>query len=115
MKEYYTPSERLELVIKSLARSQKEFCEATGLQPSIVSRICKGQFPLSEIRVQAIIKAYPEVNPQFLRDGTSYPGDISLEVVRANLTKVIKERDNTIAVLTKELELLQRVVDKLTR
>lgn len=115
MKEYYTPSERLELVIKSLASSQKEFCDVTGIQPSTISRIRKGEFPLSEIRIQSIIKAYPTVNPQFLRDGTSYPGDLSVEVVRAKLTKVIQERDKTISVLTKELELLQKVIEKLTK
>ena len=116
MKDYYSPEERLQFVMDNCARgNQVEFCQKTGLLASTVSRVRSGQLKLSEDRIQSICSAYPAVNPQFLRDGISYPGDISIEIVKARLEEEIKKRDNLIESLQKQLKLDQRIIARLTK
>ena len=52
-----------------------------------------------------ILATYPEVNPQWLRTGTGYPGDLSPELVRARYEKVLAEKDALIRTL-------QKIIDK---
>ena len=116
MKDYYSPEERLQFVMDNCARgNQVEFCQKTGLLASTVSRVRSGQLKLSEDRIQIICSAYPAINPQFMRDGISYPGDISVEVVKANMVREIKKRDNLIELLQNQIKLDQRIIARLTK
>lgn len=95
--------------------NQVEFSQKTGLLESTVSRIRSGQLKLSEDRIQSICSAYPSINAQFLRDGISYPGDISVEVVKAKMETEITKRDNLIDSLQNQLKLDQRIIARLTK
>lgn len=115
MKDYYSPSERLRLIIDSCAGSQRRFAELVGTDESAVSRLISSNRVLTEARIQTICDAFPAVSPQFLRDGTSYPGDISAEAVRSRMEKVVKQKDDIIETLRKEIEMQRKVIEKLVK
>lgn len=116
MKSYYTSGERLQLVIDCVANgNQAEFASKTAIQASTLSRIRSGELPLSEQRIAVICAKYPQVSAQFLRDGVSYPGDLSAELVQDKLQKALAERDDLIATLRKEIELQQAIIAKLLK
>lgn len=112
MERVMTESERLSFLIKTLENGiAKRFCEKTGLEMSKVSRIRAGELRLYR-QYDKIRKAYPEVNREWLETGVGYPGDLTIELVRERLTKVIEERDKLIKALRKELELQQRIIEE---
>lgn len=116
MKSYYSPGERVQLVIDCLVGgNQTEFANVTGIHQSTLSRIRSGELPLSEQRIAIICTKYPQVSAQFLRDGTSYPGDLSAEIVQNKLQRAIYEKDVLIETLRREIELQQKVIDKLLK
>ena len=116
MKDYYTPEERIQFIMDAVAKgNQGDFCEKTGLLESTVSRMRSGMLKLSEERIQVICKAYPSVNAQFLRDGMSDPGDITVEIVKERMQREIEKRDKLIETLQNQLKLDQRIIARLTK
>ena len=116
MKDYYTPKERLRLVVDCCAGgSQRKFSDATGIDEGTVSRMLGSDRVLTEHRISAIVGAYPAVSPQFMRDGISYPGDISVEAVRVRMEKVIEQKDKVIDTLQKEIEMQRKVIERLVK
>lgn len=116
MKDYYTPKERLRLIIDSCAGgNQRKFADATGIDEGTVSRMLSNDRVLTEHRIGMIASAYPAVSPQFLRDGISYPGDISVEAVRVKMEKVIAQRDKIIETLQNEIDMQRKVIEKLVK
>ena len=84
--------------------SAVNFAKSIGIDKTRMSKIVHGQLRLSGL-FDAIIAAYPDVNPQWLRTGEGYPGDLSAELVRARYEKIIEEKDALIRTL-------QRVIDE---
>ena len=116
MKDYYTPKERLRLIVDCCAGgNQRVFADVTHIGESQVSRMLKSDHVLTEHRISMIVGAYPAVSPQFLRDGVSYPGDISVDTVRSRMGKVIAQKDKIIDTLQKEIEMQRKVIEKLVK
>ena len=65
-------------------------------------------------RYDAIMAAYPMLNREFLTTGEGYPGDLSIELVRERMQTLLAEKDRVINTLTRELELNQKVIARLT-
>lgn len=109
-----TDSEILDFLIKTLeGNNARKFAEKTGITPPILSRIRKGELRLSK-RYDAIMAAYPMLNREFLTTGEGYPGDLSIELVRERMQTLLAEKDRVINTLTRELELNQKVITRLT-
>lgn len=107
-----TDSEMMSYLIQHLeGNNAKAFCDKTGILASTVSRIVSGQLNMCP-QIQKIVKAYPDVNSAWLSSGEGYPGDIDLETVKHHYRELLAERDKHIAVLMKELELQQRVLER---
>lgn len=105
-----TESERLDYIIKMLEGGvAARFSEKTGLPAPKISRIKRGELRLYRL-YEIILRAYPQINREWLETGVGYPGDLSIELVKERLTKVIEDRDRVIKALTKELELQQRII-----
>lgn len=73
-----TDSEKLKAIISTLkksrsVRNQQEFNEITGINKSVTSEIVNGKRTLSKQYVHSICTAFPQINSQWLIDGT---GDI---------------------------------------
>ncbi len=107
-----TEPERLDFLIRRLESGvASRFSERTGIPTPKISRIRSGELRLVKV-VGDIIRAYPQVNREWLETGTGYPGDLSIELVKERLTKVIEERDRVIRSLTKELDLQRKIIEK---
>ena len=110
-----TDSEILDFLIKTLAgNNAKRFSEKTGITTTILSRIRSGELRLKK-RYDQIMLAYPMINRDWLTTGEGYPGDLSVELVRDKMQRIIADKDETIKTLTKELKLQQKVIARLTR
>jgi len=100
-----TEAQRAQYLIENCANgSATDFAKSIGVDKTRISRIVHGQLKLSRL-FDAIIAAYPDVNPQWLRTGVGYPGDLSAELVRQRYEKIIAEKDSLIRTL-------QRVIDE---
>ena len=51
------------------------------------------------------------MNREWLETGVGYPGDLTVELVRDRLMKVVEDRDRVIKTLAKEIELQQRIIE----
>lgn len=110
-----TEGERLEFLITHLtAGNLTEFSRRTGIIKSTLSRIKSGQLRLRG-KVDAIITAYPMVERKWLETGEGYCGDLSVEVVRNQMKRIVAEKDSIIKALTDELKLNQEVMRKLAK
>lgn len=106
-----TEAERMEFLIRRLeAGVAARFSDRTGIPTPKISRIRNGELRLVKV-VDDILRAYPQVNREWLETGAGYPGDLSIELVKARLTKVIEERDRVIRSLTKELDLQRKIIE----
>lgn len=74
MVDYMEANERLKVVVDRVEEgNQRRFADRCGLQYATVNRLLKGVFKMSEHYVREICKAYPNVNPDFLRGEADAP------------------------------------------
>ena len=107
-----TEAERLDYLIKTLESGVAvRFAEKTGMSLPKVSRIRGGELRLNK-QYDAIVRAYPQVNREWLETGVGYPGDLTVDLVKERLTKVIEDRDRIIKTLAREVELQQRIIEE---
>lgn len=83
--------------------SAVDFAKSIGIDKTRLSKIVHGQLHLNRL-YDAILNAYPEVNPQWLRTGEGYPGDITAELVKIKYEKIIAEKDALIRTLQRVIE-----------
>ena len=99
-----TESERAQYLIDNCCGgSSVRFAKSIGIDKTRLSKIVHGQLRLSGL-YDVIIATYPDVNPQWLRSGEGYPGDLSVELVRARYEKVIADKDSLIRTLQRIIE-----------
>lgn len=110
-----TEGERLDFIIKQLeGGNAAEFARKTGIVKSTISRIKSGGLRLKS-KVDTIIRTYPCINRHWLETGEGYCGDLSVEIVREQLKRIVAEKDSIIKALTDELKLNQEVMRKLAK
>lgn len=112
-------SERLEYIIGELcAGNQAQFARLTGINGTAINKILNGKgeeigIRLSDTYINRIVRAFPMVNPSYLKGESDYPGELSISSVKAEYEKRLEERDRTIDILRKELDLQRRMLEKL--
>lgn len=111
-----TLSERIDFLIKNLeGDNATRFSEKTGIPKPHLSMIRSGKLGLSSMKMNFILGAYPMVNREWLETGEGYPGDLSVPLAREHYANIIAKKDRTIEVLTRELEIQQKMIEKLLR
>ena len=99
-----TEAQRAQYLIENCCGgSAIDFAKSIGIDKSRLSKIVHGQLRLAGL-YDTIIAAYPDVNPQWLRTGEGYPGDLSAELVRAKYEKILAEKDALIGTLRRIIE-----------
>lgn len=115
MEKIYTEVERLELLISALeGDNQLKFATRCGIPASTISRVKMGIIKLRS-QVDKIVTAYPQVSRDWLMTGIGYPGDISLDIAKRYYEKALEERNETIHILSKELEIQQQLIEELNK
>ena len=110
-----TEAERLDYMIKMLeGDNARVFAEKIGVTTTILSRIRAGKLRLSG-KYAKVLEAYPMINRSWLETGEGYPGDLNTTQTREHYLQIIANKDATIQVLTNELKLQQKVIEKLLK
>lgn len=103
--EALNEGDRLMLLIDELCcGSQVNFAKATGINITSLNKIVTGSgeqlgLHLTQRYINKICQAFPNVNQQFLLDGVSYPGDISVHYVKARYEVLLADKDKEISFL----------------
>lgn len=114
-----TDGQRIKYLVDNLCGgNQAKFAKATGIEKTIINKLVHGSgagagIHLSETYIKRICDAFPEVNSQWLRNGTAEPGDISIEAIRVKYLSIIQERDALIKELQTDNALLKKTLAKL--
>lgn len=99
-----TEAERARYLIEHCANgSATKFAKAIGIDKTRLSKIVHGQLRLNKL-YDKILSVYPAVRSQWLHTGEGYPGDISVELVKARYEEMLKEKDALIKTLRKVIE-----------
>lgn len=107
-----TEGERVSFLVNTLEGGvAARFGEKAGISPSKMSRIKSGELRLTRL-YDGILRAYPDVRREWLETGVGYPGDLSVDLVRGRLMKVVEDRDRVILSLTRELDMQRRIIEK---
>ena len=110
-----TEPERIDFLIRNLeGNNAAAFARKTGITTPTLSRIRSGELRLKS-KVSLITEAYPMIDRNWLETGIGYPGDLSIALVRERMVTLLAEKDGIIATLTKEIELQQKVIERLTK
>lgn len=105
-------AERIDFLIKRLeGDNASAFAEKTGIPTPTVSKIRAGKLGYKK-RIDDILRAYPEINRDWLVNGVGYVGDVDVETVKQHYGEEIAKKEKTIETLLKEIALLQRVIEE---
>lgn len=104
-----TESERINFLIDAVANGNSiEFGKRLGLVKSTVAKLRSDKYPNSlNGYVSRIIEAYPSVNRMWLTTGEGYPGDLTVDLMKARYEDKLRRADRVIDHLTKRIEELE--------
>lgn len=114
-----TEAQRLEYIIAELcAGNQAQFSRISGINQTAINKIINEKggevgIRLTDTYINRIVRAFPKVNPEFLRGNSDYAGELSVEAVKAEYEKRLAEKDRIIDTLQKEIDLQRRMLEKL--
>lgn len=110
-----TESERIEYLINHLeGGSGPKFAERVGMSKVAIHRMRKGEYKI-RLKIDAIIRAYPAVNRRWLETGEGYPGDLTIDLVKAHYQERIEKADKVIDHLMRRIEDLESVLQNGTK
>ncbi len=99
-----TEAQRIDYLISVLENGVgSEFAKRIGVSHAAVSKMRNGIFGISK-KIDAIIKAYPSVNREWLETGEGYPGDLTIDLVKAHYERKLKRNEQVIDQLLKKLK-----------
>ena len=103
-----TEAERISLLINALeGGTGAAFANRIGLSVAQVSKIKNGRNGIAK-HINTILKAYPVVNRSWLETGEGYPGDLTVDLVKAHYETKIARADTVIDHLTKRISELEK-------
>ena len=98
-----TEAQRIDYLISVLENGVgAEFAKRIGVSHAAVSKMRNGIFGISK-KIDVIIKAYPSVNREWLETGEGYPGDLTIDLVKAHYERKIKRQEEIIDQLIRKL------------
>lgn len=110
-----TEAERIEYLIKHLeGGSGQKFAERVGISTTAIHRIRKGDYGI-RLKIDAILRAYPAINRRWLETGEGYPGDLTIDLVKAHYQERIEKADKVIDHLMRRIEDLENVLQNGTK
>lgn len=102
-----TESDRIEFLIKALEGGNgASFAKRIGVDPPTVSKMKKGRIGI-RLHTDKILNSYPAVNRDRLESGEGYPGDLTVDLVKAHYQARINKNEMIIDHLIKRLNDLE--------
>ena len=103
-----TEAERIEFIIKVLeSGNASAFGNKIGVGAATASKMRQGTVGF-RLRVDEILKAYPQIRREWLETGEGYPGDLTVGLVRSHYEAKITRQERTIDHLMKRIEDLEK-------
>ena len=100
-------AERIEYLIKTLeSGNATEFARKIGAGKHVVTRMRKGTTGI-RLRINDIIAAYPAISRDWLETGKGYPGDLTIDLVKAHYETKLKRAEAVIDNLLKQVDQLK--------
>ena len=105
-----TESERIEFLIKSLeSGNNSEFARKIDCSLPNLFKMRKGTVGI-RLSVAKICKAYPQVNRDWLETGDGYPGDLTIDLVKAHYQAKINRNEMIIDHLIDRIKSLEEQI-----
>ena len=103
-----TEAERIDFLVKVMENNNgAAFAKRLGVSPAVVSRMRKGEIGI-RLRINDILEEYPAINRDWLVTGEGYPGDLTVDLVKAHYEEKIKRNEKMIDYLLSKLEQLEQ-------
>ena len=103
-----TEAERIEFIIKVLeSGNAAEFAKRIGVSKATAVRMRTGTVGI-RLRINDILSAYPAINRTWLETGEGYPGDLTVDLVKAHYEQKLKRNEVIIDHLTRRIDELER-------
>lgn len=104
--------EKFEYLLSNLSEgSMTLFSKLTGIDLGTCSKIRNGIFQIGSSRAKKIVGAFPQVNFNWLMGSSEDPGTVASSEEVKNLTAELRKKDELIAVLTKQVSILQKIIE----
>lgn len=98
-----TEAERIDFLIKVLeSGNAADFAERIGVSRATANRMRQGKVGI-RLRINDILFAYPAINREWLESGEGYPGDLTIDLVKAHYEAKLKRQEVIIDHLLKTL------------
>ena len=106
-----TEIERIDYLVKVLANgNSSQFARSINLRRDVLSRVRSGELTL-KYKYNDILRVYPEVNRNWLETGEGYPGDLTVDLVKAYYEDKMKRKEKVIDQLMKRIEELEAKIE----
>lgn len=107
-----TESERLDYLIKALeSGNATEFGRKIGISKANAAKMRKGVIGYKK-HINSILAVYPSVNRTWLESGEGYPGDLTVDIVKAHFQTKLDRNESLIDVLIKRIEVLESEIEQ---
>ena len=105
-----TEAERVNFLIQVLeGDNASEFGRKIGTSKTFVSRLRNGVYSYRlKAYINPILQAYPAVNRDWLETGEGYPGDLTVDIVKAHYEAKLRRSESVIDHLTKRIDELEK-------
>lgn len=101
-------SERIEFIIQALESGNgSSFAQKINVSRATGSKIRNGQIAI-RLHKDAILAAYPKIRREWLETGEGYPGDLTVDLVRAHYEEKIAKADKVIDHLMRRIDDLEK-------
>ena len=102
-----TEAERIDFLITVLeSGNATAFGEKIGIKKAQASKLRRGLCGI-RLHINSILTAYPAVSREWLTTGEGYPGDLSVDLVKAHYETKLRRADNIIDHLTRRINELE--------
>jgi hypothetical protein len=102
-----TEAERIDFIINALEGGNgSAFAQRIGISTPSASKMRRGIFSI-RLKIDAILKAYPSINRTWLETGAGYPGDLTVDIVKAHYEEKIARKERMIDHLMRRIEELE--------
>ena len=103
-----TEAERIDYLINIFeGGNAAEFGRRIGVSKITAHKMRKGVIGF-RLHVNRILEEYPAVNREWLTTGEGYPGDLTVDLVKAHYERKLQRADSIIDHLTRRLDELER-------